>query len=90
MAKNSAKEAEQKAILSEDTQSPAVSEVKTPPKKVKKSRRRVSLEEFSVVNNLRPEVKAGFKAWLKISKNGIFHFDEEWEKLYKEYQNRTL
>lgn len=53
----------------------------------KKSRKRVSIEEYSIVNNLRPEVKAGFKAWLK---GNIFHFDEEWDELFKQYQNRTL
>lgn len=50
-----------------------------------KSRRRTSLSEFATVNNLRPEVQAGFSAWLK---GDIFHFDEDWTELYEKYENR--
>lgn len=55
------------------------------PETFKKSRKRTSLDEFAAVNNLRPEIKAGFKAWL----NGqYFHFDEEWNKLFEQYSDR--
>lgn len=65
----------QKAILSTSQQA----------EPFKKSRKRVSLDEFACVNNLRPEIKAGFKAWL----NGeYYHFDEEWNKLFEQYSNR--
>lgn len=52
-----------------------------------KSRRRVSLDEYAIVNEMRPEVKAGFNAWLK---GDIFHFDEEWDELFAAYKNRKL
>lgn len=71
------KKVTQKPILDSTTK-------KTTPKK---SRKRVSLDEYALVNNMRPEVKAGFGAWLK---GDIFHFDEEWDKLFYEYKNRTL
>lgn len=52
---------------------------------IKKSRKRTSLDEFAIVNNLRPEVKAGFKAWL----NGdYYHFDDEWKELFENYNRR--
>lgn len=55
------------------------------PKVYTKSRKRTSLQEFAFVNNLRPEILAGFKAWL----NGdLFHFEDEWKKLFNKYQNR--
>lgn len=54
---------------------------------IQKSRKRISLNEFAIVNELRPEVKAGFKIWLK---GDYFHFEEEWNKLFKEYTNRKL
>lgn len=50
-----------------------------------KSRKRTSLAEFAFVNNIRPEVIAGFKVWLK---GDLYHFDNEWEFLFKEYSNR--
>lgn len=55
------------------------------PKTYTRSRKRTSLQEFAFVNNLRPEILAGFKAWL----NGeLFHFDDEWKELFNKYQNR--
>jgi len=50
-----------------------------------KSRKRTSLDEFAAVNNLRPEVKAGFRAWLK---GQYFHFEEEWKTLFEQYSDR--
>lgn len=80
----------QSTILNTDIKSNASDTAKKSTKNVKtisKSRKRTHLDEFSLVNNLRPEVKAGFKAWL----NGEnFHFDQEWEKLFEEYKNRQL
>ena len=52
---------------------------------VVKSRKKTSLKEFSLIKQLRPEVKAGFKVWLK---GNEFHFDDEWEKLFYEYNHR--
>lgn len=52
-----------------------------------KSRRRTSLEEFALTQNIRPEIQAGFKAWLK---GDNFHFDEEWDTLFESYTNRQL
>ena len=52
-----------------------------------KSRKMTSLEEFSFVNQFRPEEKAGFKCWLHGS---FYHFDDEWLELYKSYQQRKL
>lgn len=52
-----------------------------------KSRKRTSLDEFAIIHNLRPEMKAGFKVWLK---GKLFHFDDEWETLFKNYTNRQL
>lgn len=54
---------------------------------VSKSRRKTSLDEFALVNNLRPEHKAGFAAWLK-NHGGNFHFNDEWDDLYIQYTNR--
>lgn len=85
-----AKSVTSKPILNTDVESTAPDTAKKPTKSVSpvsKSRRRTSLEEFSVVKNLRPEVKAGFKAWLK---GEYFHFDPEWEDLFKKYKNRQL
>lgn len=56
---------------------------------ISKSRRRTSLDEFAIVNELRPEYKAGFAAWLR-EHGGNFHFDDEWNELYKQYTNRQL
>lgn len=53
----------------------------------KKSRRKVSLDEFAMVNSLRIEEKSGFKRWLQ---GEYFHFDDEWEQLYKSYKQRKL
>lgn len=75
-----------KPILKTDIESTAPDSSKKPKKFIfSKSRRKTSLEEFSLVNNLRPEVKAGFRAWLK---GQYFHFDDEWNELYKKYKNR--
>ena len=52
-----------------------------------KSRRRTSFKEFTLIKELRPEVKAGFRAWLK---GTMFLFDDEWERKYDEYCNRKL
>lgn len=84
-----AKTVTSKPILNTDVESTAPDTARKSTKSVtiSKSRKRTSLEEFSVVNNLRPEVKAGFKAWLK---GEYFHFDPEWEELFEEYKNRQL
>lgn len=75
----------QKAILKSDVENIAPDIIEKPDKKFSKSRKRTSLDEFAIANNIRPEVKAGFKAWL----NGqYFHFDEEWKKLFEQYENR--
>ncbi len=50
-----------------------------------KSKRRMSLDEFAVVTNLRPETKAGFKVWLK---GQLYHFEPEWCELYEKFKNR--
>lgn len=52
-----------------------------------KSRKRTSLKEFAVSKNMRPEIKAGFKAWLG---DRLHNFDEDWEKLLHQYENRKL
>lgn len=73
----------QKAILKTDVEKTAPEKQNKPT--ISKSRKRTSLEEFAAINQLRPEVKAGFKVWL----NGqYFHFDEEWQDLFKQYKNR--
>ena len=52
-----------------------------------KSRKRTSLDEFAHRVHLRPEIRAGFRAWL----NGrYFAFDNEWEQLYTDYTNRKI
>ena len=63
--------------------------VKTPKttKSIVKSRKRTSLDEFAHRIHLRPEIKAGFKAWLK---GTYFAFDNEWEQLYYDYTNRKI
>ena len=50
-----------------------------------KSRARTSFKEFVFKKQLRPEVKAGFKAWLR---GNYFYFDDEWEQKFNEYCNR--
>ena len=84
---NFSKIVKQKTILNSDVDStaPDITEKTTPT--ISKSRIRTSLDEFALVKNLRPEVQAGFKAWLK---GEYFHFDEEWETLYENYSNRQL
>lgn len=90
--KNSESKVKQKAILEQEQEKKASESVlietkltSEKKKTITKSRRRTSLEEFALVKNMRPEIKAGFKVWL----NGqYFHFDSEWEELYKQYQNR--
>ena len=52
---------------------------------VVKSRKKTSLKEFALNKHLRPEIKAGFRVWLK---GDEFHFDDEWEKLFYEYNHR--
>lgn len=73
----------QKAILSVD-ESETSSNDKTA-KKISKSRRKTSLDEFSLRKSLRPEVKAGFRVWLRGDEH---HFDNEWEDLFKTYMSR--
>lgn len=97
MEKKKDKDVVQQAILNTDTtvEKNAPDKNKTsnttkvskgnPSKPISKSRKRTSLEEFAITNNLRPEVKAGFKAWLK---GEYFHFDNEWNELYTQYKNR--
>lgn len=53
-----------------------------------KSRQRTSFVEFMLMKNVREEVQAGFKIWLKYNDKGYFHFDNEWEELFKEYSER--
>lgn len=71
----------QKAILKSDARN-TTDIVK---RSIVKSRKRVSLDEFAIVNGLRPEIKAGFKVWLK---GQYFHFEDEWKKLFEDYNNR--
>ena len=71
----------QKAILKPD----AGNTTDTIKNSIVKSRKRVSLDEFAIVNGLRPEIKAGFKVWLK---GQYFHFEDEWKKLFEDYNNR--
>ena len=52
-----------------------------------KSRARTSFKEFALKKDLRPEVQAGFKAWLR---GDMFFFDNEWEQKFNEYFNRKL
>ena len=80
--KTLSKNVTQQPILNTDVKSTAPEAIKKP---VRKSRRKTSLDEFAIVNNIRPEVKAGFKSWLK---GENFHFDSEWSELFKQYQNR--
>ena len=79
---------EHKAILSTDSDKVATGKAssrKSRKPAVAKSRKRTSLHEFAFVNNLRPEVAAGFRAWLAGEE---YHFDDEWADLYKEYMSR--
>lgn len=76
----------QKPILKSDVENTAPDKnKKTVVKNITKSRKKTSLDEFSIVNNLRPEVKAGFKAWLQ---GQYFHFDAEWKTLFEKYKSR--
>lgn len=79
----------QKAILKSDVENTAPDTTKPSPemKPIQKSRKRTSLDEFAAVNNLRPEVKAGFKVWLQ---GENFHFESEWKELFEKYIHRTL
>ena len=52
-----------------------------------KSRQRTSFKEFVIRKKLRPEVRAGFKVWLK---GQLHHFDDEWEHKFNEYVNRKI
>ena len=52
---------------------------------VVKSRKKTSLKEFALMKRLRPEIKAWFKSWLQ---GNEFHFDDEWDKLFYEYNHR--
>lgn len=52
---------------------------------VVKSRKKTSLKEFALTKRLRPEIKAGFKVWLR---GDEFHFDKDWERLFYEYNHR--
>lgn len=54
---------------------------------VVKSRKRTSLDEFAHRARIRPEIKAGFRAWLR---GQHFAFDDEWEQLFKDYNNRKI
>lgn len=73
----------QKAILKSGTDDTVTDVIK--PRTISKSRKRTSLDEFAAVNNLRPEIKAGFKVWLQ---GQVFHFENEWRELYEKYMNR--
>ena len=52
-----------------------------------KSRKKTSLKEFAMTRHIRPEVKAGFKVWLK---GDYYHFESEWDKLFSDYVNRKI
>lgn len=56
-------------------------------KPIVKSRKRTSLDEFAHRARIRPEIKAGFKAWLR---GKYFAFDDEWEQLLNNYGNRKI
>ena len=72
-------------LKADSVEKPTRRKVPTEPKTYEKSRKRTSLQEFAYVNKLRPEILAGFKAWL----NGEnFHFDDEWKTLFEQYRNR--
>lgn len=75
----------QKAILNSDAEKTAPDTLEKPEKTISKSRKKTSLDEFALVTNLRPEIKAGFKAWLK---GQYYHFDNEWKELFEKYNNR--
>lgn len=79
----------QKAILKSDVEktAPEATKLSSETKPIQKSRKRTSLDEFAAVNNLRPEIKAGFKVWLQ---GENFHFENEWKELFEKYNHRTL
>lgn len=52
-----------------------------------KSRKRTSLDEFAHRTRMRPEIKAGFRAWMR---GQHFAFDNEWQQLFNEYNNRKI
>lgn len=85
MATKITKKVTQKPILNSDVNAPDIVEEKTTP--ISKSRKKTSLEEFALLKNLRPEIKAGFRVWLK---GQYFYFDEEWEVMFDNYMNRKL
>lgn len=70
----------QKAILRTDSKPETANK-----NSFRKSRKRTSLREFAARQQLRPEVLAGFRVWLKGEE---YHFDSEWDTLYNEYMNR--
>lgn len=74
-----------KPLKADSVEKPTRRKVPTEPKTYAKSRKRTSLQEFAFVNKLRPEILAGFKAWLN---GGNFHFDDEWKTLFEQYRNR--
>lgn len=79
----------QKPIISKEpkksTQVKTRQKAKSNQPQIVKSRRKTSLDEFAQSSNLRPEIKAGFKAWLR---GKIFQFDEDWITLFEQYKNR--
>lgn len=62
-----------------------VTPIKT--KSIVKSRKRTSLDEFAHRTRMRPEIKAGFRAWMR---GQHFAFDNEWEQLFNDYNNRKI
>lgn len=62
-----------------------VTPIKTKP--IVKSRKRTSLDEFAHRTRMRPEIKAGFRAWMR---GQHFAFDNEWEQLFIDYNNRKI
>ena len=64
-----------------------VSEPKKTNKPIVKSRKRASLKEFATKTRMRREVLAGFRAWLRTDQ---FHFDDEWQELLTQYNNRKI
>lgn len=88
MAAKTTKKVIQQPILNSDVESTAPDKNNVQSTSIiSKSRRRTSLEEFALTKNLRPEIQAGFKAWLK---GQYFHFESEWEELFESYTNRQL
>lgn len=77
---------DENTILSIDTSilNKAPETTRTAPRK---SRKKITLKEFALYENLRPEFIAGFKIWLD---GQYFFFRDEWKEKLEEYKNRKL